>query len=1493
MSNSKAIEIAIIGISCNFPKSLNYKEFWNNLKNGTEMIHHYDTVDKKAAYNDSEESKKRVNSRGIIQEKNYFDHSFFGYRSEEASLMDPQIRLFHEHCWKALEDAGCVNNSKEKKIGIFSTASDNFNWRAYNCFQQQNSLTSLFYSDQLSNKEFTSLLVAYALNLRGPAMHVNTSCSSSLSVVHLACRSLLFRECSIAIAGAVSLNTKSEIGYEYESGMILSPDGHCRSFDKESNGTVPGEGIGVVVLKRLEDAIKDRDQIYAVIKSTALTNDGNQKIGFTAPSIEGQCEAITMAHNLAGIDPRSITYIETHGTGTRLGDPIEIAALNTAFRSAGKEKFCAIGSVKSNLGHLDTAAGMAGLIKTILSLKYKEIPPSLYYESPNPEIDFDGGPFYVNTVLKAWENNGNTLRRAGVSSFGVGGTNAHIVLEESPFNECIQNVEENYELLNLSAKTKQSLLRYIATLNSFLSDNNIPDLTDLSYTLQVGRQDFAYRKSIVYKTKSELIDSLKEIVSDEIINLKNIHSNIVFMFPGQGSQYINMGRELYRSNAIFRNKMDEGFSIIENFTGQDFKSILYPVSQEHQSRINNTCYAQPIIFLLEYSLASLMLSYGLRPTYMIGHSIGEYTAACISGVFSFKDALKLVIKRGEIMNTLNEGGMLSVNMSEGKARAYLSDDISLASINGPEQVVFSGNLSNIENLISKLEVIGIPYIKLHTSHAFHSSLLDPILEEFTLELNKIDFNSMQVPFISNLTGLFIKNEEATSPGYWTQHLRNTVKFSQGLKTILTKNESFIFIEVGAGYTLSHLLKLQPLSINSIAANLIKGPRESVDDEMVFAKAIGKLWENGVTIDWNVYYKKENRRIISLPTYSFERVEQPTEVDLEQTFHSNNNIVIEKRNPISDWFNTIIWKSGWRSPKTRKDSSKHKVILVFSNDERIEKQLNSFKSISDSLIIYVNPSNKYAKKDHCLYAIDPSSEADFEKLFLDLKLQDMIPTCIYHFWTFDTDKSQELDDYDDFQLKIGYESLLKIACSFNSIFSKSELELCFVSNGLYKVLGHERIFPIKSTAIGALKTISQEFQGMSYQVIDMADASEKSMNVLCEELLTFSKYDEISIRGINRYKKDFEKIEFTLPDKYENLKIKGTYVITGAMGGMGQLFSNYLAKEFKANLILIGRNESKQENIEKLENFGAKVFYIKADISEYEKIKNAINVAEESFGCIHGVIHAAGVADFSGIIIKRTKEDDEKVFRPKINGTKVLNSIFKDRNLDFFINCSSKSASLQLVGQVSYVASNLYQDAFAEKGNQNYPIISIEWDTLKDSGMAFKAINKSPGKMSESQLNNGITENEAIQILRTALYLEIPTQIISIKNLKEVIAVQKQFFQDLDKQLNENSINTVSKTERPKLSTIFILPISETELKLTSLFESFFGIQNIGVEDDFFELGGDSLKAMIVLKIIKKEFDVNLLLKDFFEGPNIRKISTGIDERIWINKSSEKQYSTII
>jgi acyl transferase domain-containing protein len=861
--------IAVIGMAGKFPGAPNLEAFWQNLRSGVESIRHFapDEIEAPASL---VQNPQYVRARGIVDGVDLFDADFFGIQPREADYTDPQHRLLLETAWEALEDAGCDPERFAGSIGVFAGCSLN-SYLLHNLASNPGFLAEFLVGQQMSahpsltgnDKDFVATRIAYKLNLRGPAITVQCACSTSLVAIAQACQNLLGFQCDLALAGGVSVTFPQKRGYLHEEGSLVSADGTCRPFDASAGGTVFGDGVGLVVLKRADEAIRDGDNIHAIIRGFGVNNDGSNKVSYMAPSIEGQAEAIATAQALAGIDASTIGYVEAHGTGTSLGDPIEVAALTKAFRAGTTAKqFCALGAVKSNIGHLEAASGVAGLIKTILILKHGEIPPTLHYSAANPRIDFANSPFYVASKLQPWPE-GKSPRRAGLSSFGVGGTNAHLVLEEAP--KTMPVPDQSPQLFVLSAKTPTALDDATSRLTEHLRAH--PELApaDVAHTLQTGRRAFRHRRAWVATLGDEKAKSFSGEAPSRIVP-------VAFLFPGQGAQRVDMGRELYAANPIFRTEIDRCCALLEPELGLDLRTVLYPSESDAlaaSDKLMQTSLTQPALFVVEYAMAQMWLALGVRPRIMIGHSLGEYVAAVLAGVFTLENALHLLAVRGRLMQSLPGGTMLAVARSEAEIKPLLLEGLGLAAVNGPNSCVVSGPHELVIALEKKLLDQGIVSKELKTSHAFHSAMMDPILAEFEDEVRRVPRQKPQIPMVSSLYGRVASDEEWMAPGYWSAQLRQAVRFADAVEVLL-KQPELVLLEVGPGQTLTALTR-QNAARRPGQPTIASSPRTCKESEAAeFLAAAGQLWVAGVDIDWSALPDAKDRRHVSLPTYAFER-----------------------------------------------------------------------------------------------------------------------------------------------------------------------------------------------------------------------------------------------------------------------------------------------------------------------------------------------------------------------------------------------------------------------------------------------------------------------------------------------------------------------------------------------------------------------------------------------------------------------------------------------
>ncbi len=870
--------VAVIGVSCQFPGAKNAEEFWKNINSATESVEELSVEELVAeGLNPNLVTQKDyVNRVSRLKNVDLFDADFFAMTAREASITSPSQRLLLQCAYEAIEDASYSPDKCTRNIGVFVGVNRCDEWQkrlyALASTEEGNGARQLqwFIANDL---DYAATRISHKLNLHGPSLNISTACSTSLVAIHQACRSLLSYESDMALAGGANVALEQYHGYLYQYGGIQSNDGYCRAFDEKSSGTLFGSGAGVVLLKRLDEALADGDHIYGIIRGSAINNDGSAKVGFTAPSVTGQMQVISSALAVADVDPEDIELIEAHGTGTSLGDPIEIQALTHAYRrKTKKNQYCAIGSVKTNIGHLGSAAGIAGFIKALYALKNKTLPASLHFNAPNPEIDFASTPFYVSHKSQPWEEK-HESRFAGVSSFGVGGTNAHIVLQEAPERQLADCTSTSYVLV-LSAKTKATLQTYAKNLATYLKAHPETNLRDFTYSITCGRNSFDYKFATSVSSIADAIQQLDSIDSQKIVGkndnvLGSEKTNICFMFPGQGSQYVNMCRDLYSEYSIFKNVVDECCNLINKNNNVNLLDNLFATDEDLERKsalLYQTDLTQPALFVIEYALARLWMTFGIEPTSMIGHSIGEYVAACLAGVFSLEDALNIVCVRGALMQSMAHGAMLAVASNETTITPYI-EDCEIAAVNSADWVVIAGTDESIKRASDILTAQNIFCRRLHTSHAFHSRMMEPILEEFTRALEKIQLSAPKIPFASNLTGQWIKNSEATNPLYWAKHLRNPVKFHAGIHEIL-KLPNTILVEVGPGQALTSLVETN----NQAGIKVVSSTRTSKqtqNDKAFFLNKLGNLACLGVDIELEKIFSGELCSRLSLPVYPFD------------------------------------------------------------------------------------------------------------------------------------------------------------------------------------------------------------------------------------------------------------------------------------------------------------------------------------------------------------------------------------------------------------------------------------------------------------------------------------------------------------------------------------------------------------------------------------------------------------------------------------------------
>jgi acyl transferase domain-containing protein len=1497
-------------MSGRFPGARNVDEYWRNVRDGVESVTRFSEQELASVGLDRKtmRSPNFVPVAGVLEDIDMFDALFFGFNARDAEIMDPQQRMFLECAWESLENAAYNPEAYCGSIGVFAgMAMSSYLFQLYNNASRLGSASD-FQIQILNDKDHLTTHTSYKLNLRGPSVAVQTACSTSLVAVVMAVRSLLSYECDMALAGGVTIAVPQRRGYTYQTGGISSPDGHCRPFDAAARGTVGSSAVGVVVLKRLSEALADGDHIRAVIRGAAINNDGSLKAGYTAPSVDGQARVISMAHTLAGLNPETISYVEAHGTATPLGDPIELAALTEAFRlGTDKRNFCAIGSVKSNVGHCDSAAGIAGLIKTVLALENRKIPASLYYREPNPEIDFAASPFYVADHLIDWRVDGYP-RRAGVSSFGIGGTNAHCVLEEAPARG-EGGPGRSHVLLLLSAKTGTALERQTENLATYLRANGDACLADVAYCYQTGRKHFNHRRMLV----CEAGDTARAAELLEGRDPQHVFSAleeprerpVAFLFPGQGSQYVNMGRELYDSEGVFREQIDYCARLLDPSLGVDIRQVIYPRTEQRERAVEmlrQTAFTQPALFSIEYALARQWMEWGIAPQAMIGHSIGEFTAACLAGVFSLEDALALVAIRGVLMESMPQGAMLSLPVGEREAEAFTSADITLAAVNAPALSVLSGPREDLDRIAARLAQRGLATRLLQTSHAFHSPMMDAAVAPFIEQVKARRLNPPQLPYLSNLTGSWITAEQATNPTYWGRHLRYTVRFGDGLQTLL-QDPGWVLLETGPGQTLSTLARQQAGASGAVVAATQRGSQETTPDTAFLMNTIGKLWLHGVGLDWGRMYGSERRSRLPLPTYPFERQRYwigPTEAAAGA---AGTYAGTSMKRSISDWFFAPLWLPAAEPGPATDAAIEPQRWLLFADESGLANSMAA-ELARDGRDVYAVRAGEICNLGERSATIRPGEREDYDRLLEMLRGRGRWPEVIAHLWMHTVeDPPDELNWLSNY-LDRSFYSLLYLAQALGKHEPGEAMLLAVISNRLHAPGEPAPLCPVKATLLGPCKVIPQEYPTIRCSSVDVGTAEplDRAAAQLIAEISGGLRDPMVALRDGWRWVQTFEPVR--LEENVEQpvrIKQKGVYLITGGLGGIGLTLAGRLARDAQACLVLIGRTPLpdragwsawiEQHGAEdpiafqiarvlEMEEAGTQVMTASADVASIEQMAEVIRRAGERFGRIDGVIHAAGVAG-GGMIQLKARDVAARVLAPKVQGTLVLAELLRGVPLDFFAICSSQAAVLGGFGQVDYCAANNFEDAFAQAQTicSGTFTVSINWDAWRDVGMAVNTELPPDMRLSRAEsLRTAIAPSEGGDAFTRVLASSLPQVVVATTDFQTAIenAGSRGAATALAPEQFEQPAASATHHPRPGLVTPYVAPATETERHLAQLWETLLGVSPVGVRDNFFELGGHSLLAVQLISQMRESMQVDISIQKLFDAATVAQLAKVVD-----------------
>ncbi|MGA9773582.1 MAG: beta-ketoacyl synthase N-terminal-like domain-containing protein [Blastocatellia bacterium] len=1514
MNSSSAEEsigaIAVIGLSGRFPGADTLARFWENLRDGVEAISFFsDQQLESVGVNPALLSDPSyVKAGSIIDNIDLFDASFFGLTPREAEVTDPQHRLFLECAWEALENAGYDSDCFSGNIGVFAGVTmSSYLLNLYSVpdlIESAGGFRTLIGND----RDYLPTLVSYKLNLTGPSINVQTACSTSLVATHLACQSLLDYQCDMALAGGVSISVPQKRGYIYQEGGINSPDGHCRSFDARARGTIGGNGLGIVVLKRLEDALIDGDHIWAVIKGSAINNDGSSKIGYMAPSIDGQAKVIATAQALAGVEPDTITYVEAHGSATPLGDPIEVAALTKAFRaSTNKKGFCALGSVKTNIGHLGAAAGVAGLIKTILAIKHGLIPPSLHFEHPNPEIDFSGSPFYVNARLSDWKRNGQR-RRAGVSSFGIGGTNAHLIIEEAPETQS-SKATRGLQLIVLSAKTESALEQTTDNFLSHLKQHSDLKLADAAYTFALGRRAFNYRRALVSADVDDTISAIESRDPKRLFSAMRETSGraVVFMFPGLGDHYVRMGVGLYRSEPTFRNEVDRCAEILRPVLARDIRDILYPddewlkeqiietepsyapassfdlrkmLSARHSAadkasqELNQTVFTQPALFVIEYALARLWIEWGVRPDAMIGYSIGEYVAACLAGVFSLEDALRLIARRAQMIQEMEEGAMIAVAMSEDDLSPLLNEELSLAGLNGPALCVASGTVRAVEKLEYELAKTDIVTRRLPVSHAFHSNLMKPISNRFAELVSQINLSAPDKPYLSNVTGRWITSAEATNPQYWAKHLCQPVRFGDGIQELL-KDPSRVFVEVGPGQMLTSLVIQQSNcdpTAKSVAMASIKPLYDRRSDTAFLLNTLAELWLRGVEINWKGFYAHQQRQRLPLPTYPFERESYWIEPQKRETSSAGKRA---KAN-VADWFYIPVWEQSVPPrPVPLEDlTGDQSCWMLLTDDSEIGARICGALAQQNQSVVTVARAKRFTTSGDYAFAVNPREPGDWKTLLEKLRAQNKRLGAIIHLWTLTDAREQSGIALFDEAERTCLKGLFALAQALEESDITHDFKVAVVSNNMQDVTGSEGSLPEKATVVGFCKALSEKYPNISARTIDVSFRPESGwqedrlIGQIISEVAFGQPDSAVAYRGDKRWVQSLRAAPTVdVPQHLSRLRRRGVYLIVGELEGIVPAFARFLSETAESKLALAvtsghadkaseGDNaDMNMSRVKALEELGAQVTVFRADLRDQAGVCAAVDEIGKSLGEIIGVIYAPNL---------RANESPEKKSRVgyseqetwlSLNARALyfLESAFVKSSPDFFLIISSLAETKSALAHCSATA---FFDAFALSRAKLTPApwMSLKWDNRIPPDKSYEAIKRILSLGRQDQL-----------IVST-----------SAAGFGPDISTTDKITQDAGE---STQMPALSLHLRSRLRNSYAAPTNQSEQIIVSIWQELLGLKPVGIHDDFFQLGGDSLMGIRLTGQLRRVFNIDLPVRILVEAPTIAELASVVEEAI--------------
>ncbi|SFE45209.1 Acyl transferase domain-containing protein [Sulfitobacter brevis] len=1367
-------DIAIVGMSVNVPGADGIDAYWTNLRDGVESIRRLSTADLQSAGESAATMARKnyVPAAAMLDGYDTFDAEFFGFSPKDAAILDPQHRKFLEVAWEAMEQAGHPPETISGAVGVYAGCGMG-SYFYFNICSNPDLVedVGMFLLRHTGNdKDFLSTRVSHVFDLKGPSINLQTACSTSLVAIHYACQALRAGEVDMALAGGVTIELPQGRGYEFKENEILSPDGHCHAFDHRAQGTVFGSGAGAVALRRLSDAVADGDHIWAVIKGSAVNNDGAAKAGYLAPSVDGQTAAIAQALDAAGVAAQSIGMVECHGTGTYLGDPIEVAALTEAYRAETEAvDFCRIGSVKTNIGHLDTAAGVAGFAKAALSLHHRQIPPSLGYEAPNPAIAFEGSPFRVNAALHDWPA-GDTPRRAAINALGVGGTNAHAILEEAPARAPSDESDWPFHVLCISGRTKAALDANSAALAAHLRAHPEQPLADIAHTLKNGRRGFDKRRVLVAETHAEAADLLEHGDTRHVFTHDRLGAQpeVVFMFPGGGAQFAGMARGLYETEPVFAEWMDRGLDHLAPQLDYDIRALWLPEAGDApaaDAKLKKPSVQLPLIAIVEYALAQLWLGWGVKPAAMVGHSMGENVAACLAGVMSFENLIDLVLLRGRLFDDVPAGGMLSISASLDRITPLLGADLDIASVNAPELIAVSGPQAALEAMQQRLDEAGIDWQRIAIDIAAHSRMLEPILARYRAFLEGLDLQAPELVFMSNRTGAPITAEQATDPDYWVGQLRSTVNFADCISTLGATRKP-VFLEVGPGRALNALTQMNHNVGAGQVVSTLRHPDHNVADDAYFISVIGRLWACGVEADWSQIWGEARRNRVVLPTYQFQRARYFIEAG--KAAQAAPEVALSRRDDMTQWGAVPIWRPAFADVDADIEGALAAAPLswlVFADDAGLCTPVIARLKAAGHRVITVTAGDAFSRQGDAAYLLAAEEgRSGYDRLIAALVEAADLPDRIAHFWlTDDAHTPRPGSSPFDRNVEQGFWSLTWLAQALADAGHDAPLHLSVFTTRAAQLRNEPLAHPEKAMISGPVGVFAREMpnvtcaqidieapaanpakQGWFAKVAPIEAGRDDLTDRIVEDLLAQPANTVAAYRGPKRFEQSHRDVALP-PADAPVYRDGGVYLVTGGSGGIGQTVAADILTRHKATVLLLSRSalppratwETYLENtpasnraarqiraVLRLEEIarplGGSVETLAADVANLAQMRRVVEDVTARHGSLTGVIHAAGVLDDAPLLAK-TDAGIDAVLQPKVLGLRVLDQLLPDGTLEMMVLFSSTSTATRSAGQVDYVAANAWLNAFAQsRAGGKTRVCAVNWGIWADVGMAAEA-----------------------------------------------------------------------------------------------------------------------------------------------------------------------------